>query len=59
MLAQALVEFGLIETAISGLVHLRQTIWVWFTNVAPLTWLIVGGVFLLLVFLWSHRPQRL
>lgn len=58
MFAQALAEYGLIETTISGLTHLRQTLWVWFTNVPALNWLIVGMVCLGLVFLWSHRPQR-
>ena len=58
MLAQSFVEYGVLQSLASGVRGLTDSITYQVSNVGPGSWLIVGGVALGALWLWSHRPSR-
>ena len=58
MLAQSLVEYGMLQslaTAAENLVYSARTA---LDRVSDTTWVTLGAIALLLAFLWSRRSQR-
>ena len=58
MLAQSFLEYGVLESLASGVRGLGDSFSYAVSNVTPVGWLIVGGVALGILWLWSHRPSR-
>jgi hypothetical protein len=57
MFAQALVEYSLVDTVISGLDALRFAVEGWLRKVDPATGILVGGVLFVWVVLRSFRQR--
>jgi hypothetical protein len=54
MLAQSLLEYGLLDSLTSGVREFQ----IWLGDVRYSTWLILGGAVLFIAFLWRYRTQR-
>jgi len=55
MLAQSLVEYGLLERLITAGQALLSTADEWLLAVSPTTWLLFGVAVLLVLRVWSRR----
>jgi hypothetical protein len=58
IIAQSLVEYGVIESLVAGFDALGQTISVLVHQVGETTWVTLGAVVLILAVLWSRRSPR-
>jgi len=55
LFAQSLVEHGSLDSMASNLQRSSDNVGSWLSTVSPTTWVILGGVLLIGLLIWSRR----
>ena len=55
LFAQNLVEHGSLDSIVSSLQRSTDTVGFWLSSVSPTTWIVLGGIVLVGLLVWSRR----